>query len=102
MKRLKATVRTLFNLGASCDIQDANGKTVLLVSVEMGSLEVTKFIVESQEMFCGEAELNYIVTLNRAVTKLNQLNIHDKDRDFIAPFCSSRKYQHSAIPKCQQ
>jgi hypothetical protein len=46
----------------------------------MGSLEVTKFIVERQEMSCEEAELNYIMTLNRAVTKLNRLNVHDKDK----------------------
>ena len=49
------TVRTLVDLGASCDIQDAVGKTALHVSAEMGSLEVTKFIVECQEVYYGEA-----------------------------------------------
>ena len=29
------TVRTLFKLGASCEIQDANGKTALHVLAEM-------------------------------------------------------------------
>jgi ankyrin repeat protein len=75
------TLRTLFDLGASCDIQDANGKTALHVSAEMGSLEVAKFIVERQEMSYGEAEFKYIVTLNRTITKLNRLNICDKDKN---------------------
>jgi len=34
------TGRTNVDVGASCDIQDANGKTALHVSAEMGSLEV--------------------------------------------------------------
>jgi len=41
------------------------------VSAEMGSFEVAKFIVERQEMSYGEAQLKYIVTVNRAITKLN-------------------------------
>jgi hypothetical protein len=45
------TVRTLFYFGARCDIQDVNGKTVLHVSAESGSLEVTKFIVERQDVY---------------------------------------------------
>jgi len=65
------TLRTLIELGASCYIQDANGITALCVLGEMGSLEVAKFIVKHQEMSYGEAELKYIVTVNRAVTKLN-------------------------------
>ena len=51
------TERTLVVLGASCDILDANGKTALHVSAEKGNLEVTKFIVERQEISYGEAEL---------------------------------------------
>ena len=35
------TLRTIFDLGASCDIQDANGKSLLHVPAETGSLEVT-------------------------------------------------------------
>jgi serine/threonine-protein phosphatase 6 regulatory ankyrin repeat subunit B len=72
-------VRTLVDLGTSCDIQDANGRTVLHVSAETGSLEVTKFTVEGQELFYGEADLEYFVTLDGAIRKLNQLNVRDKD-----------------------
>ena len=72
------TVRALVDLGASCDIQDANGKTSLHVSAETGSLEVAKFIVERQEMSYGEAELKY-VALDREITKLNRLNVRDND-----------------------
>jgi ankyrin repeat protein len=73
------TVRTLVDLGANCDIQEANGKTALHVSAETGSLEVAKFIVERQEMSYVETEPEYIVTLDRAIKKLNRLNGHDKD-----------------------
>ena len=48
------TVRTLVELGANCYIQDANGRRVLHVSAETGSLEVTKFIVERQEVYWNE------------------------------------------------
>jgi len=74
------TVRTLVDLGASCDIQDANGKTALHVSAETGSAEVAKFIVERQEMAYGEAALKY-VALDRGITKLKLLNLHDNDGD---------------------
>jgi serine/threonine-protein phosphatase 6 regulatory ankyrin repeat subunit B len=72
------TVRTLVDLGASCDIQDANGKTALHVSAETGSVEVTKFIVERQEMSFGVAALKF-VALDRAIVKLNRLNVRDND-----------------------
>jgi ankyrin repeat protein len=39
------TVSILVDLGANCEIQDANGKTALHVAAEAGSLEVAKFIV---------------------------------------------------------
>ena len=32
-------------------------------------------------MSYGEAELKYIVTLNRTITKLNRLNVRDKDEN---------------------
>jgi hypothetical protein len=32
-------------------------------------------------MSFGEDELIYIVTLNRTITKLNQLNVRDKDKN---------------------
>ena len=73
------TVRTLVDFGASCDIQDANGRTALHVSAETGSLEVAKFMVERQEISDGENEFEYIVSLDRAITKLNRLNVRDKD-----------------------
>ena len=72
-------MRSLIILGASCDIQDANGRTALHVSAETGILEVAKFKVERQEMSDGEAELEYILSLDRAITKLNRLNVRDKD-----------------------
>jgi ankyrin repeat protein len=70
------TVRTLVDLGASCDIQDSTGKTALHVSAETGSLEVAKYIVERQEMSNGEFALKY-VALDRATKKLTRLNVHD-------------------------
>jgi ankyrin repeat protein len=73
------TVRALVDLGASCDIQDANGKTALHVSAETGSLAVTKFLVERQETSCGETEMKDILILNRAITKLNRLNLRDNE-----------------------
>ena len=72
------TVRTLVDIGASCDIQDANGKTALHVSAETGSLEVAQFIVERQEKFYGETEES-IVILDRVIRKLNRLNVRDND-----------------------
>jgi len=66
-------------LEATCEIQDAKGKRALHVSAETGSLEVTKFIVERQEMSYGKDELEYIVTLDRAIKELNRLNVRDKD-----------------------
>ena len=73
------TVRTLVELGASCDIQDANGRRALHVAAEMGSLEVTKLLVERQEVSYSDTELEYVVALDRAITKLKRLNVHDKD-----------------------
>jgi len=72
-------VRSLIILGASCDIQDENGRTALHVSAETAILEVAKFMVERQEMSDGEAELEYILSLDRAITKLNRLNVRDND-----------------------
>jgi ankyrin repeat protein len=71
------TVRTLFDLGVGCDIQDSNGKTALHVSAEKGSLEVTKCIVERQEMSDGEAEMKEIGTFYTTITKLKGLNVRD-------------------------
>jgi serine/threonine-protein phosphatase 6 regulatory ankyrin repeat subunit B len=73
------TVRTLFDLGAGCGIQDSNGKTALHVSAETGSLEVAKFIVERQEMSDGDAEMKEIGILGRTITKLKRLNVRDND-----------------------
>jgi len=58
------TVRTLVDLGANCDIQDADGKTALHVAAETGSLELTKFIVDRQEMSDGENKFKHPVTLD--------------------------------------
>jgi ankyrin repeat protein len=73
------TARTLVDLGANCDIQNAYGKTALHVSAEMGNLEVAKFIVERQEMSSGEDEMKYIPARDTPITKLNLLTVHDKD-----------------------
>jgi len=73
------TVTTLVDLGANCDIQNANGKTALHVSAETGSLQVTQFIVERQEMSYVEDEFEYILALDKTITKLNRLNVRDKD-----------------------
>jgi ankyrin repeat protein len=73
------TVRTLVDLGASCDIEDANGKTVLHESAEAGRLEVAKLIVERQEMSCRENEFECNVLLDRATAKLNRLNVRDNE-----------------------
>jgi len=72
------TVRTLVNLGANCDVQDANGRTLLHVSAETGSVEVAKFLVERQEISYGEDELESIVILDRVIRKLNRLNVRDR------------------------
>jgi hypothetical protein len=66
------TVRTVVDLGTSCDIQDANGKTLLHVSAETGSLEVAKFIVKRQEMYYAEVVLKYVVTLDGVIKKLSR------------------------------
>jgi ankyrin repeat protein len=73
------TIRTLVDLGASCDIQDANGNTALHVAAETGRLEVTKPIVERQEIFWGEAVSENVLTLDRAIPNLNRMDVHDKD-----------------------
>jgi len=72
-------VRTLVDLGANCDIQDANGKTALHVSAEMGSLEVAKFLVVHQEIPSGEDEMKDILTTDIPIMQLKRLNVHDKD-----------------------
>jgi ankyrin repeat protein len=54
-------------------------KRALHVSAETGSLKVAKLIVEGQEMSYGENDLEYTVVLDRAITKLNRLNLRDKD-----------------------
>ena len=72
------TVRALVEIGANCDIQDANGKTVLHVSAETGSVVVAKFLVVHQEIFSGEVEMKYILTHNIPITQLNRLNVYDK------------------------
>jgi cytohesin len=77
------TVRTLVDLEASCDIQDTNGKTALHVSAETGSLEITKFLVERHEKPYKKIALENIETniviLDRAITRLNRVNVRDKD-----------------------
>jgi ankyrin repeat protein len=73
------TVRALVNRGARCDIQDENGRTALYVSAETGSFEVTKFIVQRQEVYYGEDELKYTVTLDTASTIIYRLNVQEKD-----------------------
>jgi ankyrin repeat protein len=65
------TIKTLVDLGVSSKILDANGKTRLHVSAETGCREVAKPIVERQEMPYGEAVSENILTLDRAITKLN-------------------------------
>jgi len=72
------TVKTLVSLGASCDIQDVNGKTALHVSAETGSVEVAKFIVERQDVCYWEASLKY-EAFDRGITKLKLLNLRDND-----------------------
>jgi ankyrin repeat protein len=89
------TVRTLVDLGASCETKDVNGRTALHVAADTGSLEVAKFIVERQETSYGETDLKYIVTLDRVITKLNRLNVHDNDAN--TPLHSAAGAGHTSM-----
>ena len=71
------TVKLLLLLGASSDCQDESGKTPLHVSVETGNLEVIKCLVEHQESYLRETELQHVVNPEITVNREKLLKVGD-------------------------